>query len=372
MRIFHTSDWHLGRMLYGRSLLRDQRWFLENALLPAVKREKPAALLLCGDVYDRPVAPPEAIALLDETLSQLMELGVKVLVISGNHDGAGRMALLKGALRKSGVYFCTALEDFLRPVLIEEEGLKVQVFPLPFFDPPAAQAFLGDETLRGEAVCMEKLIERALPLFAPGAAHVLMAHCFCAGASVSDSESGSYVGGSGQVPPALFDAFDYAALGHLHGPQRAGEKARYSGTPLKYSLDEAGQKKGFLSLNWDGESFSIEHRETAPPRDVRKLSGLFHELLRAGEESPCEDYVELELTDKAPVLLASERLRPFYPNLLAVRSQWLTATAGERARKLQGAGEDAVFEAFFREVSGEAPEEEDLRLFREVLGEVRP
>ena len=107
MKLFHTSDWHLGRMLYGRSLLEDQRWFLRQVFLPAVERERPCCVLIAGDVYDRQIAPVEAIALFDETLSQLLELGTKVCVIAGNHDGPGRMALLKNALRHSGVYFAT-------------------------------------------------------------------------------------------------------------------------------------------------------------------------------------------------------------------------------------------------------------------------
>lgn len=372
MRIFHTSDWHLGRMLYGRSLLEDQRHFLEKALLPAIEREKPAGLLLCGDVYDRPVAPAEAIALFDRALSRLVELGVKVCVIPGNHDGAQRMALLKGALRKSGVFFATSLEDSLSPVLLEEGGQRVQVFPLPFFDTPTARDFLGDPTLRGEAACMEKLLQKLYPLFEPGAAHVLMAHCFCAGSVVGDSESSAFVGGSGQIPPALFERFDYVALGHLHGHQPAGGNARYCGTPLKYSLDEARQEKGFLVLDWEGNAPSVRHQEAMPLRDVRKIEGPFAGLLAQGEACPCEDYVELCLTDKSPVLLASQRLRPFYPNLLAVRNQWaLEGAAGKRALSLQGAREDAVFAAFFQEVCGTAPEEADMALFQEVWKEVR-
>ena len=103
MKLFHTSDWHLGRMLYGRSLLEDQRWFLRQVFLPAVERERPCCVLIAGDVYDRQIAPVEAIALFDETLSQLLKLGTKVCVIAGNLDGHGRMALLKNALRHSGV-----------------------------------------------------------------------------------------------------------------------------------------------------------------------------------------------------------------------------------------------------------------------------
>ena len=132
MKLFHTSDWHLGRMLYGRSLLEDQRWFLQQVFLPAVERERPACVLIAGDVYDRQIAPVEAIQLFDETLAKLLELGTTVCVISGNHDGAGRMAQLKSALRRSGAIFATTLEDAFSPVELEENGERLQLFLLPY------------------------------------------------------------------------------------------------------------------------------------------------------------------------------------------------------------------------------------------------
>lgn len=370
MRMFHTSDWHLGRMLYGRSLLEDQSWFLEKVFLPAVERERPACVLLAGDIYDRQVAAVEAIRLFDGTLDRLVSLGCQVLAISGNHDGAERIAIMKSALRRSGVVISTSLEEAMEPVLVEAEGQRAQVFLLPYFDGAQARAFLGDDSLRGENACMEGVLNRMKPLFLPGAAHILVAHCFAAGAAVSDSES-VFVGGSGQVSPALFEDFDYVALGHLHGPQRAGDKARYSGSPLKYSVSEAAQKKGFLKLEVSPGSVTACPVETVPLRDVRQLSGSFEELLRKGEEAPCQDYVELTLTDQDPVLLAAERLRPVYPQLLAVLNTWTASAAGERAGKLKGRDDQAVFSAFLRDVCGQEPEEEDLALFREIMEEIR-
>ncbi len=370
MIFFHTSDWHLGRMLYGRSLLSDQRWFLERVFLPAVERERPACVLLAGDVYDRQIAPVEAIRLFDEFLTRLTELSCPAVILAGNHDGADRMAILKGALRRSGVFFATSLEDAFSPVLLERDGKKAQIFPLPYFDAAQARDFLGDDSLRGEGACLEKLIQRMLPLFQPGAAHILMAHCFAAGSACSDSESSLYVGGSGEVPPSLFQPFDYAALGHLHGPQRAGETGRYSGSPLKYSVDEERQKKGFCRVTWDGRSAAAELVPITPLRDVRRISGLFRELLEQGEQEPCQDYVELVLEDKAPVLLAAERLRPCYPNLLAVSNPWAASgAAGQRAQRLKGRDASTVFSSFLQDVCGSDAEQEDLDLFREIFQE---
>ncbi len=368
MLIYHTSDWHLGRMLYGRSLLEDQRYFLEHIFLPQVERERPAAVILAGDIYDRQVAGLEAIRLFDQTLERLMALNCKVLAIAGNHDGAGRIALLKSALRRSGVYLATELEDAFHPVELEQDGQRVQVFLLPYFDPPQARAFFGDPELRGEGPCMERAVEAMAPLFREGAVHILAAHCFAAGASACDSEN-VMVGGSGQVPPALFDPFDYAALGHLHGPQRAGEKGRYSGSPLKYSISEAGQEKCFLRLEIDG-GVQAQAVQYAPLRDVRRLSGTFDWLSREAQASG--DYVELVLEDPAPVLLAAQRLRPNFPNLLSVVNNWTGAdTAGSRAARLKGLGEEDIFASFFKEACGREPDEADRALFRRVLEEAR-
>ena len=173
-------------------------------------------------------------------------------------------------------------------------------------------------------------------------------------------------------PPSLFDPFDYAALGHLHGPQPAGKKGRYSGSPLKYSVDEERQRKGYIQLEWDGAKMSQEFVPCPPLRDVRRVKGLFEDLLRAGEEHPCQDYVELVLEDSAPVMLAAERLRPFYPNLLSVSNLWMAATVtGERAAKLKGQNERTVLTSFLKEVCGTEAEPQDLALFQEVLEELR-
>lgn len=366
MLIYHTSDWHLGRMLYGRSLLPDQERFLTGTFLPAAERERPAAVIIAGDIYDRQVASIEAIRLFDSALDRLVSLGCKVFAISGNHDGAGRIAIMKSALRRSGVYIATALDEAMEPITLSEGGETVQLSLLPYCDPSSARDFLGDESLRGETACMDALLARIRPGLDPELPHILVAHCFAAGASVSDSES-VFVGGSGQIPPGVFDGFDYVALGHLHGPQRVGENARYSGSPLKYSVSEAGQRKCFLRLEVSGGKISCQPEDITPLRDVRCLSGTFEELLSGSSD----DYVELNLTDSDPVLLAAERLRPRYPNLLSVTNSWVIKAAGERAGKLSGRDEQSVFSAFMKDVCGLDTEEQDMELFRDIWKEVQ-
>ena len=367
MLIYHTSDWHLGRMLYGRSLLSDQEHFLYNVLLPAIERERPAALIIAGDIYDRQVASIEAIQLFDAVLDRLISLGCKVFAISGNHDGAGRMAIMKSALRRSGVYIATTMDEALTPVTLSHDGESVQLTLLPYSDPSAVRDFLSDNSLRGETACMGAILDQIRPSLDQRLPQILVAHCFAAGASVSDSES-VFVGGSGQVSPGVFEGFDYVALGHLHGPQPAGENARYSGSPLKYSVSEADQRKCFLSLEISGGRIDCQEIGIPPLRDVRRIKGSFEELMSGSSE----DYVELDLTDRDPVLLCAQRLRPRYPNLLCVTSSWTLKAAGERSGRLAGRDSQAVFTAFMKDVCGLDTEEADLELFREIWKEVQP
>lgn len=370
MKFIHTSDWHLGRMLYGRSLLPDQEHFIENTLLPLVDREQPDGVILAGDIYDRSVAPAAAIRLFDRTVEALAQRGVPLIAIAGNHDGADRLAVGAQLLRKNGVVIAARPQDAFSPYVLEKAGETVQLFTLPWLDAPSARQLLGEKgkDLRTWGQCAQAIVDKMAGMFLPGAAHVLVSHCFVAGSILSDSESTVFVGGSDQTPADIFAPFDYVALGHLHGPQKAGERGQYSGSPLKYSVDEEHQKKGYFQLEWDGREMARQFVPCAPLRDVRRVKGTFAHLLEAGEQSPVEDYVEIELTDSAPVLLAAERLRPFYPNLLSVLNPWMgESLTGERAARLKGQDEATVFAAFLREVCGTEPDPQDQSLFQEVL-----
>ncbi len=362
MRFLHLADLHLGRMLYGRSLIPDQSHFIANILLPAVDAHRPDAVLVAGDVFDRPVASAEAIALFDGLLSALAEREVPVVVISGNHDGPERMAVGKPLLARHGVYIVTALFEAFSPIEIG----GAEIFALPYFENAQMRAFLGDDTLRGAGACMRAAIERMTARFTPGMPHILLAHCFAAGGTVSDSESALYVGGAGDVPTELFDPFDYAALGHLHAPQKAGRTARYAGSPLKYSVDEAGQKKGLTLVTLEGGGARAELLPFTPLHDVKRLSGTFESLLAHPAD---EDYTELILTDGAPVYMPAERLRPVFPNLLSVRNEWFSARGGTDAPAPQNIGRDALLRGFLRDVCGETLSTEDEALLAGILNE---
>lgn len=375
MKFLHTSDWHLGRMLYGRSLLPDQQHFIREQFLPLAEREKPDAVLLAGDVYDRSVAPAAAIALFDEVLTRLAELNIPLLVISGNHDGAARMAVGASLLRKNGVVIAARPQDTFFPCVLEKNGEMAQIFTLPWMDVPTAREFLGEEGagLRTAQQCMEAIVRKMEGMFLPSAVHVLVSHCFVAGSALSDSENPIFVGGTDQVASDTFRAFDYVALGHLHGPQKAGENGRYSGSPLWYSVDEEHHRKSVTIVEVTKDALTLREEPVQPLRRVYRLEGTFDQILKAGKESPTEDLVDITLTDDGPVYLPAKQLRPYYPNLLSIHSQWMMRQQEEtsvQATDARQSSRQEVLICFLRDVCDTEITEEDLTLFYEVLREL--
>ena len=200
MQLLHIADLHFGRLLYGRSLMDDQRHFVRQSLLPALDEYKPDALLIAGDLYDRQIASVDAIHLFDELIDALCERSIPAVIISGNHDSPDRIAVGKSLLARHGIHIITELKDTFTPVEIG----NIQIFPLPYFENAQMREMLGDETLRGAGACMRAAVEKMEKAFDPAKKHVLVAHCFAAGASTSDSESRLFVGGAGDVPTDVF------------------------------------------------------------------------------------------------------------------------------------------------------------------------
>ncbi|MDD3261151.1 MAG: exonuclease SbcCD subunit D [Oscillospiraceae bacterium] len=374
MKLLHTADWHLGKALYGRSLLEDQRWFLLEWLLPFIKKERPDAVLLAGDIFDRQVPPVEAVELFDQFLRGLSALQIPLVAVSGNHDSARRLSLGTSFLRREGVVLATRPEDLWNPYTIQTKDGTLCCYTLPYCDPTVARQALQQQQdgPRTMDEAFRALLARVQP--DPDAVNILVTHCFAAGGKISASESPAFVGGSSQVGLDCFAPFAYTALGHLHAPQKAGS-GRYAGSPLKYSFDEANQQKGVTFVTVENGAVQTAVVPVMPLRDVRVLRGSFEALLSAAKETPSEDYLFVQLTDAHPVFQPVDQLRPYYPNLLGLSSEWLlSAGEGEdtefrRAMRRHRVDDEQIFTAFLQQVCGTEPTQQDLALFREAMKE---
>ena len=357
-RFLHTADWHLGRILYGASLEEDQAWALDR-LVELAREVRPDAVVVAGDVYDRAVPSREAVALLDDVLARLVHgLGIPVLLIAGNHDSPERLGFASGLLGKAGLHVAGPLSVTPASVLLGSGREAVRFWLLPYSDPISTRGVLGVDDVHDHESAVGACL--AGIRLASGERNVLVTHHFVTGGVTSESERLLSVGGSGAVAGSLFAAFDYVALGHLHRPQPAagGRVLRYAGSLLKYSFDEATHEKSVAHVELAGAEVRVEELALGARRDVRRIQGLFDDLIAgAAADTRRDDYLEAILLDEGPVHDALGRLRTVYPNALLAARRLEEARPGALGAGIGAGGQtltdDELFRRFFREVTGD-------------------
>lgn len=355
MKVIHTADWHLGRVLHNQSLLADQTYIL-NQLIDYVIEHKVDVVLISGDVYDRSMPPAEAVALLDDVINRLSELGVVVVMISGNHDGPERLRFAFRQLKATGVHIMGDLSRIAEAVTLEKNGVTVNFYGIPYADPEKTRdAYDTEVKTFDEAHTF--LVEQISLRMDQSANNVLLSHCFVDGATTSDSEKTLSIGGSDRVSFEPMLDFDYVALGHLHSPQRRGaDHIRYSGSLLKYSFSEHQQNKGVTLLEFDPSGLvNFEHLTLMPLREVRVIEGLLEEVIELGKSDAAnQDYVMVSLTDKTALLDPMGKLRVVYPNILHLEKVMLSQALGKSPdRAALKRGESEMIHDFYQQVTGE-------------------
>ena len=371
MRFLHTADWHLGRIFYGQYLTDDQAHVLEHQFFTILKEEKIDGILLAGDVFDRAVPPVEAIELWDSIITRLaMDYKVPLFVVSGNHDGAERLEVGRSMLSRSGIHIWGSPHHALQPFEFEGSDDKVAICPMPFSEPRRIGDALGlsssestpvdtdmaDDSLFSyvddkEQETPELNLHNYDQMYQAWSDYlyqqvpkrmrsIAISHAFVMGGKVGGSERTLSVGGSEQVSPHVFKNFHYTALGHLHGSQRMGaDHIRYSGSPLKYSFDEHGQKKSFTIIDMDTKGkVDISTIPVEAKRDVVILEGYFEDLLNNKElqRKHKDDYVQARLLDTMPIMDGMAKLRQVYHRCMTIE------LAGRIATPVADMG-DAVF-----------------------------
>lgn len=369
MKILHVSDLHLGRSFHGRSLFEDQEAILEE-ILRLCRTEGIGAVLVAGDVYDQANPRTDVVQQLSRFLAGLVDLGVEVVLTSGNHDSAARLGFGAEIFSRAGVHVRTRFEEAAEPVELSDGTL---VYGIPFLEPRAAGPVLG--TPRTHAAVLEAVMDRVRADLeerrsaAPeGTAlrSVVMAHCFAVGGAASESERILESGTLGSVPVGTFAGPDYAALGHLHRRQRVAESVRYSGSPLPFSFSEADQAKGYWLLEPSETGWSVTGGEWEHRLGLARLTGRLEELLADPGLQWVEDrLVRVVLTDPRRPAHAMERLRTRFPHTLQLAFEHeSTAVRRPYAERLAAVrGPEETCAAFFDQVRDrplDAEEEQEV------------
>ncbi len=375
MKFIHTSDWHIGRLFQNISLLDDQRHVLKQIKNYAINQTADA-LIIAGDVFDRSVPPAEAVDALDQFLDEMItELGIPVIMISGNHDSARRLRFGARHMQHAGLHILSQIANVTKPVVIETATGPVHFYGIPYHDPvEVREAFACEVSTYDEAHTF--LVDQIKQLHDADIPSVLISHCFIDGAEASESERPLSIGGADRVSYQPLEDFAYVALGHLHAPQYKGkEHIRYSGSLLKYSFSEYQQKKGVTLVELDNKGLvSLQHLPLIAKKDLRVIEGLLADILQQGKTDPAnEDYLFIRLQDKQDILDPLGQLRKVYPNTLQLeRTQFILSKGSQLVADVSlKRTEQQVFRDFFEQVIGHELSAEQNTLLLDIIKQAK-
>lgn len=317
MKIMHLSDLHLGKRVNEFSMLEDQEYILTK-IISIIDEQKPQAVIIAGDVYDKSIPSAEAVELFDDFLVRLSKRGLNVFVISGNHDSAERIAFGGRLMDKSGIYMSPVYNGEVKPITLHDEYGDINFYLLPFIKPIHVRRFFPEEKIESYTDAMQVAVNQMN--IDTGKRNILVTHQFVTGALRTESEDVS-VGGTDNVDGSAFEGFDYVALGHIHRAQKCGsEFVRYSGTPLKYSFSEANDSKTVTIVDIKGkDDMELSFIPLAPKRDLVEIKGSYNELtLKSFYDGTSygEDYMHITLTDEEDIPDVLTKLRVIYKNIM--------------------------------------------------------
>ncbi len=378
MKLIHLSDLHLGKKVHEASMLEDQRYILQE-ILGIIDEEAPEAVLIAGDVYDKSVPSAEAVRLLDDFLVELSRRPLQTCLISGNHDSPERLSFGGRLMEKSGVHIAPVYDGTLTPLTLTDAYGPVDIYLLPFLKPAHVRRFFPEREITSYTDAMAAVLEAAE--VDTDRRNVLVTHQFVTAGSEqpdrSDSEELS-VGGTDNVEACVFDAFDYAALGHIHGPQKVGrETVRYCGTPLKYSFSEAHHHKSVTVVELEEKgTVRVSTRPLIPMRDMVELRGTYNEIMLHsfydGTSWP-DDYVHITLTDEDDIPNAIGNLRTVYHNLLLLgydNTRTRSSTVVQGAEEMERKTPLMLLEEFYEQQNGLPMNEEQQQFAQKMIEDI--
>lgn len=374
MKILHTADWHLGKIVNYVHMTEDQRHILQQ-FIEVVKSVEPDVIIIAGDLYDRSIPPKQAVELLNDTLTTLInDFEIPILAISGNHDSPDRLEFGNQLFRSRGLFLDTKLQKNRQPVILHDDSGPVYFHLIPYVEPAEVAHVFEDDEIKSHHQAAEKLIEDIDQRFGFSDRHVWIGHAFLAGGMESESEERlSMIGGSPYVDAHLFKGFSYVALGHLHQPQRVTQDyIRYSGSILKYSFSEVNHEKSVTVVDMDESgSCSIEKISLSPARDFEVIEGYFEELLAGNAAEHNENYLHVRLLDDGQLVDPMGKLRQVYPNILHLeRRRSVTNPQLEElneVRERQKLSHGDLFASFYEDIKGEAIPENRKRMIDEAI-----
>ncbi len=316
MKILHTADWHIGKVLHKHSLVPELEMFLDW-LLHYIESENIDVLLVSGDIFDIANPAVKDRGVYYQFLSRLIGSNTQVVITGGNHDSVGLIDAPQEILKHIKISVVGGAKKELKDELIEiynEDGnIDLVVAAVPFLRDKDLRNLNSDlefenrtEALRHGISQHYKALSDLCSELYPNIPALAMGHLYAKGVSTSESERDIHIGNAAAVESDIFpDRFGYVALGHIHRPQIIGgnPRIRYSGSPIALSFSEKEDQKCVLVTELkDGQFTNPEVVSVPKKRQLRKITGSFDEVkdkLEAYDpDFELESFVEIEVNEE--------------------------------------------------------------------------
>lgn len=327
MKIIHTSDWHIGKIINDFSMINDQKYIL-NEFIKLLDKENPDVIIIAGDIYDRSIPPIEAVELLNEILVKIViDRKIKVLAISGNHDSSERLSFGSEILEKNGIYIVGNDNKLFKKVTINKDDTNINFYLIPYQNPSSIRNISKDDKIKTHNDAMSYIVQNIKEEINKDEVNIIVCHGYVANfesieeLETSESERRLSIGGTDLINVDIFDEFDYVALGHLHKAQKVKRnEVRYSGTLLKYSFSEVNNKKSITILDIKNKDINIRLESIKPIRDMRIIEGDIDDILKEGINLSYgrDDYLKVILTDDGEIINPMEKIRSVYKNTMVI------------------------------------------------------
>lgn len=374
MKIIHLADLHIGKRVNEFSMIDDQKYIL-NQILEIIDKEKPDAVIIAGDVYDKQVPSIEAVELLDSFISDISKRKTTTFIISGNHDSAERLAFGSSLMAMGKIYISPVYNGKISKYTLKDDFGSANFYLLPFVKPNHVKRFFPDEKIESYTDAIKVVVDNLK--LDTSEINILIAHQFVTGASRTESEEIS-VGGLDNVDASVFEDFDYVALGHIHRPQKIGtERIRYCGTPLKYSFSEVNDTKSVSIIEINSkEDFNLRTIPLIPKRDMRKIRGTYEELTTktSYENTNTDDYIYVTLTDEFNVADAIQKLRVIYKNIMKLEYDNMRTRESRKINLddmvIENKNPLEIFSEFYKLQNNKEMNDEQKEIIKRIMEEV--
>ena len=374
MKIIHLADLHIGKRVNEFSMIDDQKYIL-NQILEIIDKEKPDAIIIAGDVYDKQVPSIEAVELLDSFISDISKRKTTTFIISGNHDSAERLAFGSSLMAMGKIYISPVYNGKISKYTLKNDFGSANFYLLPFVKPNHVKRFFPDEKIESYTDAIRVVVDNLK--LDTSEINILIAHQFVTGASRTESEEIS-VGGLDNVDASVFEDFDYVALGHIHRPQKIGtERIRYCGTPLKYSFSEVNDTKSVSIIEINSkEDFNLRTIPLIPKRDMRKIRGTYEELITktSYENTNTDDYIHVTLTDEFNVTDAIQKLRVIYKNIMKLEYDNMRTRESRKINLddmvIENKNPLEIFSEFYKLQNNKEMNDEQKEIIKKIMEEV--